>query len=71
MGCSMPGFPIHHQLLELAQIHAYRISDAIQPSNPLLSPSPPAQHQGLFQGVRSLHQLVKVLELQLQYQPFQ
>ena len=48
----MPGFPVHHQLPELAQIHVYQVSDAIQPSHPLLSPSPPAfnlsQHWGLF-----------------------
>ena len=59
MDCSMPGFPAHHQLLELAQTHVHRVSDAIQPSHSLLSPSPPAfnlsQHQGLFQQVSSLH----------------
>ena len=59
MDCSMPGFPVHHQLLELAQTHVHRVSDAIQPSHSLLSPSPPAfnlsQHQGLFQQVSSLH----------------
>ena len=53
MNCSMPGFLIHHQLPELAQTHVYRVGDAIQPSHPLSSPSPPAfnlsQHQGLFQ----------------------
>ena len=53
MDCSMPGFPVYHQLPELAQTHVYQVSDAIQPSYPLLSPSPPAfnpsQHQGLFQ----------------------
>ena len=53
MDCSTPGFPVHHQLLELAQTHVYRVGDAIQLSYPLLSPSPPAfnlfQHQGLFQ----------------------
>ena len=53
MDCSTPGFPVHHQLPELAQIHVHRVSDAIQPSYPLLAPSPPAfnfsQHQGLFQ----------------------
>ena len=53
MNCSMPGLPVHHQLPELTQTHAYRVGDAIQPSHPLLSPSPPApnpsQHQGLFQ----------------------
>ena len=51
MDCSMPGFPVHHQLPELAQTHVHRVSDAIQPSHPLSSPSPPAfnlpQHQGL------------------------
>ena len=51
MDCSMPGLPVHHQLLELAQIHVHRVRDAIQPSNPLSSPSPSAfnlsQHQGL------------------------
>jgi len=51
MDCNMPGFPIYHQLLELAQTHVHRVGDAIQPSHPLLSPSPPAfdlsQHQGL------------------------
>ena len=70
MDCSTPGFPVHHRLLELAQAHVHWISDAIQPSHPLLSSSPPAfslsQHQGLFQWVRSLHQLGKLLELQLQ-----
>ena len=53
MDCSTPGSPVHHQLPELAQTHVRRVSDAIQPSHPLLSPSPPAlnlsQHQGLFQ----------------------
>ena len=52
MDCSTPGFPVHHQLLELAQTHVHRVSDANQPSHPLLSPSPPAfylsQHQGVF-----------------------
>ena len=53
MDCSMPGLPVHHQLPELAQTHVHEVSNAIQPSHPLLSPSPPAfnlsQHQGLFQ----------------------
>ena len=75
MGCSMPGFPVHHQLLELAQTHVHRVNDAIQPSHPLSSPLPPAfnlsQHQGLFQGVSSSHQLATVLEFQLQHQSFQ
>ena len=70
--CSMPGF---HQLPELAQTHIHRFSDAIQPSHPLSSPSPPAfnisQHQGLFQGVNSSHQVAQVLEFQLQYQSLQ
>ena len=74
MDCSTPGSPVHHQLPELAQINV-RVSDAIQPSHPLSSPSPPAfnlsQHQGLFQQVSSSHQLAKVLELQLQHQSFQ
>ena len=69
MDCSTPGFPVHHQLPELAQTHVHLVSDAIQPSHPLLSSSPPAlnlaQHQGLFQGVSSLHQVAKVLEFQL------
>ena len=51
--CNMPGFPVHHQLPELAQTHVYRVGDAIQPSHPLSSPSPPAfnltQYQGLLQ----------------------
>ena len=75
MDCSMPGFPVHHQLLELAQTHAHQVDDAIQPSHPLSSPSSPAfslsQHQGLFQWVSSLHQVAKVLEFQLQHQSFQ
>ena len=53
MNRSMPGLPVHHQLLEFTQPHVHRVSDAIQPSHPLLSPSPPApnpsQHQSLFQ----------------------
>ena len=53
MNCSMPGLPVHHQLPEFTQTHVHRVSDAIQPSHPLSSPSPPApnpsQHQSLFQ----------------------
>ena len=75
MGCSMPGFPVHHQLLKLTQSHVHRVGDAIQSSHPLSSPSPPAfnlsQHQGLFKWVNSSHQLAKVLEFQLQHQSFQ
>ena len=66
MDCSTPGFPVHHQLPELTQTHAHRVDDAIQPSYPLLSPSPPAfslsQHQSLFQWVSSSHQMARVLE---------
>ena len=74
MDCSMPGFPIHHQLPELAQTHVHRVGDAIQPSHPLSSPSPTfnlSQHQGLFKWVSSSHQVAKVLEFQLQHQSFQ
>ena len=53
MDCSTPGFPVHHQILELAQTHVHHVCDTIQPSYPLLSPSPPtfnlSQNQGLFQ----------------------
>ena len=74
MDCSTPGSPVHHQLPEPAQIHIHRVSDAIQPSHPLSPPSPAtfnlSQHQGLFQGVSSSHQVAKVLELQLQHQSF-
>ena len=75
MDCSVPGFPVYHQLLELAQTHVHRVSDNIHPSHPLSFPSPPAfslsQHQGLFQSVSSSHQVAKVLEVQLQHQSFQ
>ena len=73
--CRMPGLPVHHQLPEFTQIHLYWVGDAIQPSHPLSSPSPPAfnlsQHQGLFKWVSSTHQVAKVLEFQLQHQSFQ
>ena len=59
MNCSTPGLPVHHQLPEFTQTHVHRVSDAIQPSHPLSSPSPPAanpcQHQSLFQWVNSSH----------------
>ena len=75
MNCSTPGLPIHHQLPEFTQTHVHRVSDAIQPSHPLSSPSPPApnhsQHQGLFQWVNSLHEVAKLLEFQLQHHSFQ
>ena len=74
MDCSMPGSILYY-LPEFAQIHAQWDDDAIQPSQPLLPPFPPAlnhsQQQGLFQWVSSLHQMAKVLELQLQYKPSQ
>ena len=69
MNCSTPGLPVHHQLLEFIQTHIHRVGDAIQPSHPLSSPSPPApnpsQHQSLFQWVNSSHEVAKVLEFQL------
>ena len=72
MDCSMPGFPVNYQLSELAQTHVHQVSDAIKPSHPLSSPSPPAfnlsQDQGLFQCISSSHQVAKVLEFQLQHQ---
>ena len=75
MNRSTPGLPVHHQLLDFTQTHVHQVSDAIQPSHPLLSPSPPApnpfQHQSLFQWVNSLHDMAKVLEFQLQHQSFQ
>ena len=75
MDCSTPGFPVHHQLLELTQTHVHQVGDAIQPSHPLSSPSLPAfnlsQHQGLFKWISSSHQVAKVLEFQLQHQSFQ
>ena len=75
MDCSTPGLSVHHQLPELAQTHSHGVCDAIQPCHPLSSHSPPnlnlSQHQGLFQWVSSLHQVVKVLEFQLQHQSFQ
>ena len=75
MNCSTPDLPVHHQLLEVAQTHVHWVGDAIQPSHPLSSPSPPAfnlsQHQGLFQWVSSSYPMAKVLEFQLQHQSFQ
>ena len=74
MDCSTPGFPVLHRLLDFAQTRVHRVSDAIQPSHPLSSPSPPAfclsQHQSLFKWVSS-HQVAKGLEFQLQQQSFQ
>ena len=75
MNCSTPGLPVHYQPPESTQTHVHWVSDAIQPSHPLSSPSPPAlnisQHQGLFKWASSSHQVVKVLEFQLQHQSFQ
>ena len=74
MNRSKPGLPVHHQLLESTQIHVHWLGDGIQPSHPLLSPSPAfnlSQNQGLFQWVSSSHQVAKVLEFQLQQQSFQ
>ena len=75
MDCSMPGFPVLHHFPELAQTHVHWVSDVIQPSHLLSSPSPSSfylsQHQGLFQWVGSSNQVAKVLELQLQHQSIQ
>ena len=64
-GLQHPGLLVHHQLPDFTQTHVHWVSDAIQPSHPLSSPSPPAfnltQHQGLFKWVSSLHQVAKVL----------
>ena len=68
MNRSTPGLPVHHQLPEFTETHIHRVSDAIQPSHPLSSPSPapnPSQHQSLFQWVNSSHEVAKVLEFQL------
>ena len=73
--CSMPGFPVHHQLPQLIQTHVHTVGDAIEPSHPLSSLSPPSfnlsQHQGFFQRVSPSPQVAKVLEFQLQHQSFQ
>ena len=75
MNRSTPGLPVHHQLPEFTQTHVHRVRDAIQPSHPLSSPSPPApnpsQHQSLFQWVSSSHEVAKVLEFQLHHHYFQ
>ena len=75
MDRSTPRFPVLHHLPELAQIHVHWVSDAIQPSCPLSSPSPPAlrlsQHYGLFTWISSSHQVAKELGFQLQHQSFQ
>ena len=75
MNRSMPGLPLHHQLPEFTQSPVHRVSDAIQPSHPRSSPSPPApkpsQHQRLLQWVNSSHEVAKVLEFQLQQHSLQ
>ena len=75
MNRSTPGFPVHHQLPEFTQTHVHWVSDAIQLSHPLSSPSPsapnPSQHQSLFQWVNSSHEVAKVPEFQLQHHSFQ
>ena len=73
LDCSMPGFPVHHQLPELAQTHVHWVSDAIQQFQSLSSPSPSAlnlsQHQGLFQWVSSSHQVAKYLNFSFSISP--
>ena len=73
MDCSTPGLPVYHQHLEFTQTQVHQVSDALQPSHPLSSPSPPAfnlsQHQGLFQWVSPSHQVAKVLEFQFSISP--
>ena len=75
MDCSMPGFPVHHQLPELTQTHVYQVSDAIHPSHPLLSPSFLAFNlpsiRVFSNKVSSSNQVAKVLEFQPQNQSFQ
>ena len=74
MDCSTPGFPVLHYFLEFAQTRIHWVDDAIQPSHPLLTPSPAFslfQHQSLFQWIGSSHQEAKLLELQFQHQSFQ
>ena len=75
MDYSTPGLPVHHWTLEFTQTHLHWVGDAIQPSHPLLTTSPPvfnlSQAQGLFKWVSCSHQVAKVLEFQLQHQSFQ
>ena len=74
MDCSMPGFPVYHQLPELAQSHVHWVGDAIQPSHPLLSPSTPtfklSQYQGLFKWVSSSHQVAKDWHFSFSISPY-
>ena len=75
MNRSTPGHPVHHHLSEFTPTHVHRVGDAIQPSHPLSSPLPPtpnpSQHQSFFQSVNSSHEVVKVLEFQLQHHSLQ
>ena len=75
MNRSMAGLPVHHQLPEFTQTQVHWVSDAIQPSHPLSSPSPPApnpsHHQSLLQSVNSSLEVAKVLEFQLKHHSFQ
>ena len=75
MNCSTPDLPVYHQLPESTQTHVHWVGDAIQPSHSLSSPFSPAlnlsRHWGLFKWVSFLHQVAKILELQLQHQSFQ
>ena len=69
MNYSTPGLLVHHQLLEPTQTHVHWVGDAIQPSHPLLFPSPPAlnlyQHHSLFKWVSSSHQVAKILKFEV------
>ena len=75
MNHSTPGLPVHHHLLDFTQTHVRQVRDAILPSHPRSSPSPPAhnpsQHQSLFQWVTTSHEVAKVLEFQLWHHSFQ
>ena len=75
MDCSTPGLPVHHQLLEFTQTHVHWVSDAIQPSHPPLSPSPPtfnlSQQQAFFQWITSSHRVARGLVFPLHHQSFQ
>ena len=73
MSCSTPGLPVHHQLLEFTQTHVHWVGDAIQPSHPLSSPSPPTfnlfQYQGLFKQVSSSYQVAKIWSFSFNISP--
>ena len=72
MNRSTPSLPVHHQHPESTQTHVHWVGDAIQPSHPLSSPSPAlslSQHQGLFKGVSSSHQVAKILEFSFSIRP--